>query len=257
MAHAKDISLKKSLEITHAYFRIDKALTKQVLINLLGNAIKFTPESGSVELRVREENSRLIFEVEDNGAGIESSAISRLFTPFEQANTSITRKFGGTGLGLSICKNIADLLGGDISVESTLGNGSVFTFSFPAESVNVNTTHPIRSSKAVTSPTDSTESVQCFIIDDNEVNCRVIQATLKNMGHSSDYTTSAEEGLERIKAGQYQMLLLDLHMPEMSGYEVYDKIKTEMSDIAESLYVVAFTADASKDTKIKYREFTV
>ncbi|MEM7672405.1 MAG: CheR family methyltransferase [Verrucomicrobiota bacterium] len=247
-AKEKSVNLETDFEITNELFNLDIILIKQVILNLVSNAVKFTSEGGTVSLKIKQKFSKLSFSVIDTGIGIEKDVLERLFDPFEQANTSITRQFGGTGLGLSISKNIVQLLGGEIRVESESGKGSTFSFEIPAQVIEE--PEPLKSKKVPTtdpslvSENTPTPEIRLLIIDDNEVNCRVIQTVISRLGYQADYALTGTDGIKKIISGEYALTFLDLHMPGQSGYEVLEELK---SDPQASLpVIIAFTADISK-----------
>ncbi|MGB0372216.1 MAG: CheR family methyltransferase [Opitutales bacterium] len=247
-AKEKAVSLETRFELINSHFFLDMNLIKQVILNLLSNAIKFTESGGSVVLGVRQNYSKLVFSVQDTGIGIDSNELARLFAPFEQANSAITRKFGGTGLGLSISKNIVELFGGNLSVESELGKGSIFTFEIPVQIVELqNNATPVSTETREPDLAVSNTEQDLLIIDDNEVNCRVLQAVLKKLGHRSEYVLTGQDGLDKVFSKQYSSVLLDLHMPELSGYEVIRAIHDRAGELEKRPKIIAFTADTSKD----------
>ena len=208
----------------------DPTRIRQVLINLIGNAVKFT-EHGEIHVRaevLRDLGSayELRFSVRDTGVGIPEEKQKLIFESFAQADGSTTRQFGGTGLGLTISKQLAELLGGEIGVESEPGKGSTFWFT-------------IRCEKALSAEEEDDDDltlalcgVRTLIIDDNSTNRRVLRKMLEKLGCQSDEAQSGPDGLgllrESYKKGQpYRMILLDMQMPEMDGLEVARLIQFE------------------------------
>jgi PAS domain S-box-containing protein len=222
---------------------------RQVLINLLGNSIKFT-ERGSVTLRLSvramaEASAALRVEVIDTGIGIEPEAMDRLFRAFEQADGSMSRRFGGTGLGLAITRQIVELMGGCVGIESEPGAGSTFWFelalptataapSVAAPSVVPAAAAPVRSS-----------GLQVLLAEDNPVNTAVAMAMLKRDGHK---VTVAENGVAVLAALDRQVfdvVLMDCHMPEMDGFEATSQLRARGNRVR----VIALTASAMDDER--------
>lgn len=203
----------------------DPLRLRQILLNLVGNAIKFT-DSGSVTMSVEAIDSLadgrvvLRFAVSDTGIGIPETARGGLFTEFWQADSSITRRFGGTGLGLAICKRLVTLMGGDIGYDCQDGTGSTFWFVValpPAEATAVQTEETVVD--------DDRPSCNILLVDDNPVNREVAAGLLQRQGHR---VTAVEDGLAAIEAmrlGGFQLVLLDMHMPDMDGLETARRIR--------------------------------
>jgi PAS domain S-box-containing protein len=212
----------------------DPVRVRQVLINLLGNAVKFT-RSGDVVLRVHVSAhpsgaSRLCFEVRDTGIGIPEEAQGRLFEPFEQADASTTRRYGGTGLGLAISKQLVTLMGGRIGVDSHVGTGSTFWFAIPLRQakgpVAGTTPRPEETSlepvphRAASSPGPAgAADPRILVAEDNVVNQEVILRSLERLGYGAEVVTNGLEALDAMGRGPYAAVLMDCQMPEMDGYE--------------------------------------
>jgi len=236
------------------YLNGDYSRLKQILVNLIGNAIKFSFYKGSVLLLVKgkciEGNLYNIeFSVIDTGIGISRKQIDSLFVPFVQADGSITRNFGGTGLGLSICKNLVDLMGGNISAKSKEGIGTVFSFDVNLEIPNfseesLTRLKTIRRQTPIKSQNDST----ILVVDDNRINLSTTTRFLKKYGHKALSATSGDEALAIIEKNQIELILLDLHMPNMSGYEVTRCLR-ELDIPISKVPIIALTADALEGTE--------
>ncbi|MFH1498156.1 MAG: ATP-binding protein, partial [Verrucomicrobiota bacterium] len=222
----------------------DAGRVRQVLANLVANAIKFT-ERGEVEVRVSRAayaapgKLRLRFSVRDTGMGIPHEKQSLLFKPFSQIDASTQRRFGGTGLGLAICRRLAELMDGDVSLESTVGAGSIFHCELVvgelegvAAPVSPGATAPVRS--LVT---------RILVVDDERINLQIAQAMLGKLGHRAELARSGLEAMEALRARDYEVVLMDWHMPEMNGLEVTRAIRAELAP-ARQPWVVAVTASA-------------
>lgn len=203
---------------------------RQVLLNLTGNALKFTSD-GHVILHVQQEEApagtvhSILFAVQDNGIGISAEAQKNLFTPFSQADSSISRKFGGTGLGLAICKGLIEAMGGKIKVSSKEGQGSTFSFTLKLEAGA--TAQSIEQMAPAPQKTDVALNGQphILIVDDNEINRKVVTGLLKRFQCTSDTAQSAEQALRMIKESHYDLVLMDIQLPNMKGDEAAIEIR--------------------------------
>ena len=237
-------------------FEADAQRLSQVLINLLSNAVKFTPEGGNISLTIRRINQEadvclLEFSVKDNGIGISDEQIARLFRPFEQADGSISRRFGGTGLGLCISKEIAELMDGDIRALSELGKGSCFIFSMrvkmsKAEAYELSAADDTTMAN-ITNIDFSNHHI--LIAEDVEINREIILALLEPTGIGITFATDGREAFDTFFADQaaYDMIFMDLHMPEVTGYEATRLIRALDSEYAQRIPIVAMTADAFQE----------
>jgi len=222
----------------------DATRLTQVLVNLIGNALKFT-EKGSITIRVNnrqtaDETIQLAFSITDSGIGIEKSKLASIFDRFNQAEDSITRKYGGTGLGLSIVKDLIILQGGDISVESEPGQGTTFRFYIPyaiaSKQIPVPETLDISQFRV-----SANKTVKILVVDDNEMNRSLMKHLFTEWDLSFDIASDGMEALDYLKKGQYDLILMDIQMPEMDGYTATRIIRKElMMDIP----IIAMTAHA-------------
>ena len=236
----------------------DEQHLAQVITNLLSNSVKFTPEGGKIQLTadLKEETDKdllIQFEVSDTGIGITEEQRGRLFNSFEQADNTITKRFGGTGLGLAISKRIIGMMGGEISVESEVGKGSVFRFTVylgrgMAEDDS-------ESSEAGADKTQDDEKELDFsgkrilIVDDVEINREIVMALLESTKVDFD---NAENGLVALKMfsespERYDMIFMDVQMPEMDGYEATRQIRRLDTPLAKTVPIIAMTANAFQD----------
>lgn len=228
----------------------DETRLRQVLMNLVGNACKFT-RRGRVVLRVREARSFVggQFEVEDTGIGMDEDAMTRLFLPFSQADSSTTRRFGGTGLGLAICKRLVELMGGRIWAESEPSVGSKFSFSLPLgrEEVEPKATE----APVVPAPEPAPASVvsaaefvglRGLLVEDNPVNRRLAGLLIRRLGFTLEEAVDGFAGLERLTSHTYDVVFMDIQMPGLDGVEVTRRVRANAQ--LEQPIIIAVTAFA-------------
>ncbi|MFT3930399.1 MAG: response regulator [Spongiibacteraceae bacterium] len=234
--------------------RGDPLRLQQVLMNLSSNAIKFT-ESGKVTIGVRilehvGEGVRLLFSVKDTGPGLSREQVGRLFEAFQQADSSTTRRYGGTGLGLVICKRLVQLMGGDIGVDSMLGQGSNFYFELilPRVSIQQKLDEPL----LLEDVQARLRGARVLLVEDNPLNQEVAKAILQHEGVAVDVAENGRVAVETIRnkgVDYYQLVLMDLQMPEVDGFTATQQIK--MMPGSEALPIVAMTADTVKEDRVR------
>ncbi len=252
-ANEKGIYLKTDIDPTiPQYLKGDPYRINQVLINLLGNAIKFTAKGG-VTLKVTMKNAenkkiKLKYSVIDTGIGIAPGKINSIFESFNQADANITRNYGGTGLGLAISLKLVNLMGGNINVKSTEGEGSDFSFELPLGKSENRVTSP--KEKAVFEKNIS--GVRILVCEDNLINQKVIIQLLSSWGCYFDIADNGQTGLELLKRKNYDLVLMDLQMPVKNGYETASEIRQGKTvKQAKDIPIIALTADAFSSTKEK------
>ncbi len=251
-----------------ARFVGDEVRLRQVLLNLLGNAVKFTHKGEitiGAELVDEDKNSVVLhFYVSDTGIGIPEEKIQDIFTMFTQASSDTTRKYGGTGLGLAICKQLVELQGGEIFAKSKVGQGSTFAFqirykkytevSQPIQQRDRNGQIPDVLRDAIHSESqkeiiDSTSIVKpkptnkILLAEDNEINQLLVVTMLKNWGYDIHVAFNGKEAVEKLQQEKFNLVLMDVHMPEMDGYQATKIIR---ESISEDLTIIAMTASALK-----------
>ena len=227
----------------------DPARLRQIITNLVGNALKFTARGG-VDLRLRlDAGPRLIVEVADTGIGIPAERLESIFEPFVQAEASTTRRFGGTGLGLTISRRFARLLGGDITVSSSPGAGSVFTLSLdpgPLEGVPLLLPEQL-AQPAEEAPSEAPvrwhfRSQQVLVVDDGAENRELVRLVLEAEGLRVEEAGNGQIALDRVAGGHFDLVLMDMQMPVMDGFSATRRLREE----GRTLPIVALTANAMK-----------
>ncbi|MFT5247676.1 MAG: PAS domain S-box-containing protein [Gammaproteobacteria bacterium] len=231
----------------------DSTRLKQVLINLLNNAIKFTP-NGNVCVQVDaivgiDGKLNLQFQVIDTGIGIPLNKVDTLFDSFTQVDSSTTREYGGTGLGLSICKELVELMGGEIRVISNGEKGSTFEFNVAYELASEVTLEATNLQELIDAQIISLnmESQKILIAEDNVINQKVALMMLEGLGGTADVVANGAEVLAKCKKENYDLILMDIQMPEMDGIEATEQLNRSMGD--KRPYIIALTANAMQSDK--------
>lgn len=244
IARAKGIVLQKKLsEALPDTVSGDKARIRQILYSLLGNGVKFTAK-GAVTLMVdytTAQDRQIVarFIVEDTGIGVAPEKLQRIFEPFVQADMSHTRSFGGLGLGLGICRRLTDALGGTLSVTSTLGAGSSFCLELPLQTVSDRSAGSIR------------PGLHILLVEDDYLSSLAAEALLHALGHQVTTAYNGEEAISKWERGCFDIILLDIHMPIMDGFEALQKIRTRASELGRPrLPIIAQTVYA----RLNYHE---
>ncbi len=223
-----------------AFVLCDVTRLRQVMMNLVGNAVKFT-EAGSVTLLVcHGPEDRLDVAVRDTGVGIPEEARHTLFQRFSQVDASIARLHGGTGLGLAISRQIVELMGGEITVESVLGLGSTFRFWLPAPSTE-SPDHADAAGPSAESP--ALPPARVLVAEDNQTNRLVLAAYLAMGGHTTQMVSNGVEALEALEAADFDLILMDVQMPVMDGITAARRIRG-LPGPAASVPIIALTANA-------------
>jgi signal transduction histidine kinase len=247
-AASRDIALH--LNIAPALprrFNGDANRLRQILLNLVSNAVKFT-EHGRVDLSVAPSTAAgsapsLLFTVHDTGIGIPSDRLDRLFRPFSQVDASTTRKYGGTGLGLAITHRLVSLMGGRIWVDSLVGAGTSFYFELPLTPVSESISPPHTVTPAPIIKLARDYPLRILLVEDNLVNQRVAQLLLQKMGYQPGIVGNGQEALDAVSTGQYDTLLLDVQMPVMDGLETARRLVSDYPPERRP-WIIAMTANA-------------
>jgi PAS domain S-box-containing protein len=253
-AEEKDIALQLGeLELPQTLLQGDPYRLNQILLNLLNNAVKFT-EEGSVTLSAKtlEETASTLtleFSVSDTGIGVPKDKKHVIFEGFTQAYSSITRKYGGTGLGLSICKNLVERQGGDIWVEDNPTGGSIFRFmlTYPKSELE-----KLPETEAAHADYNSLRATRVLLAEDNEVNIFLAQAVMEEWGFQLDVAVNGLEAVERVQQHDYDVILMDIQMPEMSGIDATLHIRAMEDERKAAIPIIALTANALKGDAEKY-----
>ena len=246
----KNITFKTKIDIPEGYtYSVDALRLRQVLINLLGNAVKFTPENGNISFSILRKHfddgiAQIDFSVQDTGIGIPEESIGRLFEPFQQAD-EISKKYGGSGLGLMISKSIVQMIGGDIAVKSELGKGSEFSFALLLQESKVETEEI-----SIDEHTIDLKGRRTLLVDDVPINRIIAASMLESTGieiEEADDGTTAVNAFKENPENYYDIIFMDIQMPEMNGYDATKAIRSFDRKDAKTIPIVALTANAFKD----------
>ncbi len=260
-AQALEKDLNFSIEYEYPipkYVNSDITRVKQVLLNVCSNAIKFTKQGYTrLTISYQRATNQMFFVVEDTGIGMTEQEMSRIFRPFEQADSSTTRRFGGTGLGLCISQNLAQILGGDIIVTSTPGKGSCFAISIDV-GLNEDALELADSKQPLIEPTPTQEAIQdnyhfdadILLAEDNPDNQQLIRLLLEKRGIRVDVANNGEEAVEKALIDDYDLILMDMQMPLMGGLEATDILRKAAIDVP----IIALTANVMKEDIQTYVE---
>lgn len=236
----------------------DSVRISQIINNLLSNAIKFT-EEGFIKLtaslvEIEDQSAIIHFEVHDSGIGIDKANHGIIFENFEQASDDTTRKFGGTGLGLAISKKLLQLMNSQIKLDSELGFGSIFSFDLKLPKGKIEKQKPAQNIIQPEFKNVSNLNIFILVAEDNKANQIVLQKFLEKWGIQMEFAENGLLALERSKTEQYDLILMDLQMPEMDGYQATKEIRKLNSTYAKNLPIIALTASALLHVRKKVKE---
>src|SRR5712692_1564553 len=256
VAKQKGIAFEIQIAPSIGSLKGDQIRISQIITNLVGNAIKFTKQGWVVARAtlpaVSQASQTLRFEVADTGIGIARDELGKLFTSFSQANASTTRKFGGTGLGLAICKQLVELMGGQIGVESEAGKGSLFWFQVTLE---LGAMLALKSAKlAVVPRSPLAPKVRVLVIEDNVINQNIVLKMLTRLGYHGDVVATGKEALRVLATNLHHLVLMDGQLPEMDGCQISRAIRAAEPPFPSRIPIIAMTANAMKGDREKCLE---
>ena len=250
----KDLSLTlDTVGVENEDIIADPLRLEQILINVLANAVKFTPDGGQISLRIVQKDTApagyadFEFHIKDNGIGMSEEFQKHIFEQFARERTSTVSKIQGTGLGMAITKSLVDMMGGRITVKSGQGKGSEFTISlrFPIGEAKTGQTPPAAKASAFTGK-------KLLVVEDNELNLEIASTLLKEAGFEVDTAENGKIAVEKVEAAsadRYDLILMDIQMPEMDGYEATRRIRALPDAKKAALPIVAMTANAFEDDR--------
>lgn len=229
-------------EVTNEDVIVDPLKLNQIFINLMGNAVKYTPAGGTVSFRIMQHNAfkhgwaEYVFVVKDNGIGMSQEFVERIFEPFERESTATRSGIQGAGLGMAITKNIIDMMGGEITVESEVGKGSTFTVKLLLQ---------LQDAEKNDERIKELDGLRSLVVDDDLNVCDSVSKMLKNIGLRSEWTTSGKEAVYRAKSAHdegdpYHTYIIDWQMPELSGIETARKIRSVVGEDAPIIILTAY-----------------
>ncbi len=257
-----EIKIEREKDIPYPLYG-DSFRLQQVLLNLISNSIKFTLEGEiRVEIRVLErkpDRIQLKYEVSDTGIGIPEEEIKDIFEPFKQVDNKHINQHEGTGLGLAICKELVELMGGEIRVESELGQGTSFFFTTEFKIPSIDEV-VVQKKKDIAETDisyifDHLRGLRVLLVDDNEINQDVLKSIIEEVGMLTTVVSSGECAIEKVRNQEFDIVLMDIRMPGMDGYEATAEIRKMKT--SKELPVIAVTASASPDEKIRCRESSI
>ncbi|TGN00301.1 MHYT domain-containing protein [Leptospira dzoumogneensis] len=224
------------------FYKGDSLRIRQILMNLIGNAVKFT-DKGKVSLKVKREEGKLHFAVQDTGIGIQADRLDKIFEPFTQADISTTRRFGGTGLGTTICKQLTELMGGKIWAESSLGKGSTFHVLLPLEEGKPRQENKIQTGIKL-------PPLKILVVDDVEKNTELVSLLLQNLGHQVESSYNGEDAVKKVTTGSFDLVLMDVQMPGLDGRQATKVIRMhEIQEKVSRTPILALTASVFEEDK--------
>ncbi|MBT9546974.1 MAG: PAS domain S-box protein [Candidatus Sericytochromatia bacterium] len=243
MAEEKQVRLSLRVEPFDLKIWADPRSFKQMLVNLLSNAIKFTPTGGMVSLETRIQDNAVILAVTDTGIGIAEQDLIKLFKPFVQIDSGLSRKYAGTGLGLSLVKNLIEAHGGLIQVQSRVGKGSTFSLLFPLDpQAKLPVTELSLGCHDTELEITLNKKAMILLVDDNPINIEVIQSFLEYANYHVVPLSSGKEALLWLETETPDLILMDIQMPGMSGFEVIEQLRKFSRNVITTLPVIALTS---------------
>ena len=265
--YAKQLELyMDAMDVANEDVYCDKTRLNQVLLNLLSNAVKFTPAGGTVSVRLKQfpgptKGSALYeFRIKDNGIGMSQEFVQKIFSPFERERTSTVSRTQGTGLGMAITKNIVDMMGGTVEVQTEQGKGTEFTVRLP---LRIQSAHrrvekiPELEGPALPAARADFRDRRILLVEDNDLNSEIAAEILSQYGFQVDTAKNGAEAVEKVqhsKPGDYDLVLMDVQMPVMNGYEATKRIRGLSDPALAKITILAMTANAFEEDKRKALE---
>jgi len=248
--------------LTDPFVMCDRLRLNQVLINCVGNSVKYTPEGGHIKVSLSEQESDsdgtkvYVFKITDNGIGMSEEFLKHVFDPFERAQDSTSSQIQGTGLGMAITQNLVTMMGGTISAESELGKGSTFIITLPLTTISKDKYTSSRETKISDATMEQMLSAlsgkKFLVVDDNKINRTIVKRLLSERGMFVDECDSGAKAIEiagQMNSDSYDMIFMDIQMPGMSGYEASDAIRNLDNEICKTIPIIAMTANAFEEDK--------
>ncbi len=255
-AREKNLTLEKKLDPQLPRYLIgDPVRLKQILINLLSNAIKFTTQGGVYmgieQIEETDTHHRIRFYVKDSGIGIPPDKQEAIFSSFTQASSDTTRRYGGTGLGLAICKELVEMQGGRIWVESKEHIGSTFFFEiaykkYQPEDAAAERERARNVAERIGRASTSTRGAKILVAEDNPINQMLVTTMLKKWEYEVEVVEDGARAVQKVKEGNFDLVLMDVHMPELDGYQATREIRTQLATPQKDTPIIAMTASALK-----------
>ena len=258
-AKEKEIHLSGSMQVTHRNILCDGTKIREIYVNLVSNAIKYTPRGGNVTITVeelpceKEGYIKIKGEVEDTGIGMSKEYLPTLFEPFSREHNTTIGKVGGTGLGMSVVKRMIDLMGGSIEVKSELGKGTVFTFTLMHKIADEKYYSKKIETADVSDTGENLHGKHVLLAEDNDLNAEIAIAVLEEIGLIIERVEDGIQCVNRIEqmpSGTYDLILMDIQMPNMDGYQATEIIRG-LGDARAKIPVIAMTANAFDEDKKK------
>lgn len=252
----KNLKLNKEIHVEHPYIWCDSTKIQEIFYNLISNAVKYTPEGGTVTIRLneipseREGYAMYKTEIEDTGIGISETFLPYIFDEFTRERNTTQSKIGGTGLGMPITKKLVDVMGGTITVESEVGRGTRFTVMIPYRIADQKELEKSQEPAADFSINEFTGK-RLLLAEDNEINAEIATEILEESGFRVEHAKDGDicvEMLQKAEPGYYDLILMDIQMPNMDGYQAAEKIR-KLSDPRKDIPIIALTANAFEEDK--------
>ena len=256
-ARKKSLAISFSTErVNHPFVIADELRLEQVLINITGNAVKYTPNGGSISIEAEEaeelsdDKSRYRFYIRDTGIGMSEDFLPHIFESFSRETNSTINKIQGTGLGMAITSRLVELMGGEISVESKLGEGSVFVVTVALPHWEKTAENDLAIAEEESFDKSGLVGKRVLLVEDNDINAEIATLVLSEYGLTVDRASNGQEGVNRIVEqgnGHYDAVLMDIQMPVMNGYEATKRIRSLDTDYARRLPIIAMSANAYEE----------